>query len=124
MPRPVSEGQTRRRLQKILQMTRTTAPNVVLEVLVDKMARRVRLSAQKLRVKASASNHSTTRSTKNAHILEKDAKFFFFDAMGGSKERFLSTLYAEFPQTSHETGAYANRKLLNTSDMLGYRPVL
>src|SRR5690349_8282745 len=123
MPRPASEGQTRRRLQKILQMTRTTAPNVVLEVLADKMARKVRLSAQKFRVKTSARNHSTKRPEESPDTLRKDAKFFFFDAMGGTKEQFLSTLYAEFPQTCHETVASANRILRHEFDLLGSGPV-
>ena len=123
MPRPASNGQIRRRLQKIVQMLGTTAPTVVLEVLADKMARKTRLSAQKLRVKASARKHSKKRCRENADILEKDAKFFFFDAMGGTKEQFLSTLYAVFPQTCHETVASANRILRHEFDLLGSGPV-
>src|SRR5438093_108752 len=112
-------GQFKSRVKKILHVSRTAPPSVVLEVLLDKMARRVRLKAQKLRVKASAGKGFPKRSMEGTDTLRKDAKFFFFDTMGGSKEHFLSTLYEVFPQSFSETLAAADRIMRYEFDLLG-----
>src|SRR5213075_2520965 len=123
MERLASERQLKGRLKKLLQVSRTTGPSVVLEVLLDKIARRVRLKAQKLRVMASARKGSPKKPRENADSLRKDAKFFCFETMGGSKERFLSTLFEVFPESFRETIAAAERIMGHQFDLLGSGPV-
>ena len=111
------------RFNRYWRLIRATPPRLLVQVVLDKASKSIRMRTQRLRVTLGLESWSRTGEAKRFGSFRKEVQFFGLNKMGSSSEELLSALSLIFPESMKELLHRAEESLNHRFDLLGSGPV-